>query len=169
MSKQWFVVHTQPNKEKIALVNLQQQNFEAFLPVYEKSRRHARKVDTVQRPLFPGYLFVAFDLHIDRWRSINGTRGVSYLLCTEDTKPLPVPKDIIENLQTEQASKGHVSLKALTSFMVGDKARLLEGPFSDEIVVFNQMTDQDRAQILVHFMGRSLKVEVPLTSLEKMD
>ena len=73
----WFVVATKPNGERSAEMNLLQQGFDVFFPLIEKTRRHARRVDTVQKPLFPGYLFVQFDSSTTPWRSINGTIGLT--------------------------------------------------------------------------------------------
>ena len=57
----WYVVSTKPNQENRAALNLRKQAFEVLLPMMQKKRRHARQIETVLRPLFPGYLFVEFD------------------------------------------------------------------------------------------------------------
>lgn len=66
----WYVVQTQINAEAKAAEHLALQGFSLYLPRYLKRRSHARKVDTVARPLFPRYLFVAMDVAVQRWRSI---------------------------------------------------------------------------------------------------
>src|SRR5258706_16252721 len=72
----WYAVNCLSNREFLASSQLRNQGFRTFLPRRLTTRRHARKFDTVMRPLFPGYLFVQLDLSRDRWRSINGTLGV---------------------------------------------------------------------------------------------
>src|SRR5213594_3582300 len=72
----WFAVHTLSFGEARAQANLENQNFRAFLPKRQKTIRHARKLTTVEAAFFPRYLFVALDLHRDRWRAVNGTFGV---------------------------------------------------------------------------------------------
>ena len=69
----WYLAHTRPNNERKAEFNLRAQGFTTFLPQIEKTIRHARRLKTVRRPLFPRYLFVQFDVAQDRWLSINGT------------------------------------------------------------------------------------------------
>ena len=78
--ERWYVVRTQPHREARAYYQLQNQNYQVFLPRFPKSRRHARKFDTVLAPLFPRYLFVGLDLTRHPWRSVNGTYGVEHLL-----------------------------------------------------------------------------------------
>ena len=50
--------------------------FPGILAARQKMRRHARKIDVVLAPFFPGYLFVQLDLQRDQWRSVNGTYGL---------------------------------------------------------------------------------------------
>jgi transcription antitermination factor NusG len=55
------------------------------VPVQQlKTVRHARKVRAALGAYFPAYLFVRFDLTKDRWRSVNGTLGVSRLVGSEN-------------------------------------------------------------------------------------
>jgi hypothetical protein len=53
---------------------------ENYLPRYLKSRRHARRVETVAASLFPGYVFVAIDMLTQRRLSIQSTIGVARLV-----------------------------------------------------------------------------------------
>jgi len=64
--RRWYVVHTQPNGEGRADLNLCRQGFATYLPRYARRRRHARRQEVVKRPLFPRYLFVGLDLARDR-------------------------------------------------------------------------------------------------------
>ena len=89
MGAAWFVVHTQPNAEAKAKRHLVNQGFTIYLPFYRRRVRHARRNEIVASALFPGYLFVRFDPQQDRWRSINGTRGVVRIL-GEDAAPRSV-------------------------------------------------------------------------------
>jgi transcriptional antiterminator RfaH len=76
----WYVVQTQPNAERKAVVHLARQGFETYLPRYRKSKRHARRTQIVAAPLFPRYLLVSVDLASLRWGSLRSTVGVSGLL-----------------------------------------------------------------------------------------
>ena len=67
----WIVAYCHANAEKKAEINLRRQGFEVYFPKYKKVRRHARRIDTVIRPLFPRYLFVEFEKALTLWRSIR--------------------------------------------------------------------------------------------------
>src|ERR1700739_3482109 len=60
--ERWYVAHTQPQREAIALTHLREQGFRGFLPRRLKNVRHARKVQTVLAPLFTRYVFVILNL-----------------------------------------------------------------------------------------------------------
>ena len=49
----WFVVYTQPLKETVAKQHLEEQGYDVYLPMFKKTRRHARRIDEVLQPLFP--------------------------------------------------------------------------------------------------------------------
>lgn len=52
----WYVVHTRPKQELIALTNLQQQAYECYLPQMSIERIRRRKAEIVTEPMFPRYL-----------------------------------------------------------------------------------------------------------------
>ena len=51
--------------------------------------RHARKFKTVIVPVFPRYIFAILNVDTQRWRSINGTLGISRLIA-DGEKPIAV-------------------------------------------------------------------------------
>ncbi|MBS0185088.1 MAG: transcriptional activator RfaH [Proteobacteria bacterium] len=155
--KQWFVVHTQPSKELVAQRHLLEQKYDVYLPRFKKICRHARKTREVLSPLFPRYLFIGIDLEIHSWRSINGTRGVSYLL-TQDNCPLSLPSQIIEDLKQQENSDGILPLNCLVHFTKGDKLVILNGPFEGHTAIFEKLDDKQRVKVFLNFLGREMNV-----------
>src|SRR5258708_11637802 len=90
LGSSWYVAQTHPHAEVKASLHLRRQGFEIYLPRYLRSRRHARRVETVAAPLFPGYLFVAIDMATQRWLSIQSTIGVARLV-RDGARPAAVP------------------------------------------------------------------------------
>src|SRR5215469_3528807 len=95
----WYAVQCLSNREFVAAAQLRNQGFTTFLPCLLKTRRHARRFDSVRRSLFPGYLFVQLDLARDRWRSVNGTLGVAKLVGHTET-PSAAPAGSIEAIRS---------------------------------------------------------------------
>src|ERR1700761_7462561 len=122
----WFVAHTHPHAEVKATAHLNRQGFDVYFPRYLKRRRHARRVETVAAPLFPRYLFVAFDIMTARWRSIQSTYGVSHLVCNNQ-EPATLPERVIADLRSREDEKGFVRFEPRPQFAPGDNIRVVDG------------------------------------------
>lgn len=160
----WFVVATKPNSEKTAEANLRQQGFDVFLPLIEKTRRHARRVDNVLRPIFPGYLFVQFDAAIMPWHSINGTIGVRHLL-TNNGRPQPVAKNFVEILLGRLNERGAIDEQP-QPFQVGSKVEVAAGAMQGHLATILSANDQGRVQILLAMMGGEIVTTISPEDLE---
>lgn len=163
--KEWFIAYTQPCKEYVARRHLQEQGFDVYLPQFKKMRRHARKVEEVLSPLFPRYVFVGMNLEASPWRSVGGTRGVSYLLMNEN-HPATVPERIVEGLKEQENAEGAIPTSILSLFVKGDKVRILTGAFQDQTAVFETLDDKQRVHLLLTFLGREMRVSVPKYGVE---
>lgn len=163
--KSWFVVHTHSMKEQVAEQHLRQQGFDVYLPRFKKMRRHARKIEEVLVPLFPRYLFIEMDVESAHWRSINGTRGVSYLL-QSDGLPAKIPEKIIKTLKEKEIVNGLVSIDSLATFIKGDKVRILKGAFKNQLATFETWDAKQRVQLLLTFLGRETKLSLPVYVVE---
>lgn len=162
----WCVVHTQPLKEMVAQQHLQDQGFEVYIPRFKKLRKHARKIEEVLAPLFPRYLFVGMNKETAPWRSIRGTRGVSYLLMANDNKPAYISSETIHDLKAREDTGGCVNADALTVFIKGDKVRIRDGAFQDQVALFEGLSDKNRVDLLLNFLGREMRVSVPTYAVE---
>src|SRR3954468_5903438 len=91
----WYLVHTRPNSERKAELNLRAQGLTTFLPQIEKTVRHARRLSNVRRPLFGRFLFVSLDIGRAAWSFTNSTTGVPRRVVKE-ARPAAVPSGIVE-------------------------------------------------------------------------
>ena len=155
----WYVVQTQVNGEAKASNNLLRQGYEVYLPRYLKRRRHARKVDFTAKPLFPRYIFVAIDMATQRWRSIQSTFGVSRLVSNGDD-PAPMAEGVLRSLKAREDSNGFIRMDRRPQFTQGDRVRVLSGPFSDNLGLFEGLGDRDRVAILLDLLGRKVRVSI---------
>lgn len=133
--------------------------------MFSKTRRHARRVEQVLVPLFPRYLFVKLDLEIDRWRSVNGTIGVSHLICNGDT-PISVGDAIVDGLMARTDEKGRVEPAALQILQPGDQLRIIEGAMLDQVGAFERMTADQRVVLLMNVLGRDVRVSMPIAAVD---
>ena len=146
----WFVAQTQPHREGIADAQLQAQGFKTFLPFVNKSVRHARKLRSVRAPLFPSYIFISLDLDHHRWRSVNGTYGVSWLIMAGQ-RPAPVPCGVVEAFKELLNETGCVDLGAC--LQVGQRIEIVAGPFAEAIGLLERQDANGRVRVLLDIMG----------------
>jgi len=161
-SKSWYVVQCLARREKYAQQNLNLQYFQTFYPFYFKTVRHARKTRTVQQALFPGYLFVNLDLNKDRWRSINGTYGVSRLIMNGE-RPSVVPHGIVDRLIEHTDQKGSVRLD--DGLKVGQKVKIVSGPMNELIGELLTLDDSGRVRVLLEIMSGKIVVTLNRSTL----
>ncbi|MGE0233633.1 MAG: transcription termination/antitermination protein NusG [Flavobacteriaceae bacterium] len=148
----WYVVHTHPHREPNAARHLAYQDFGVFLPQRFRTRRHARRMDTVLTAYFPCYLFVQFDIGRDRWRAVNGTHGVRHLIMRGNV-PDPVPDGLVETLVARTDGAGILCLR--DDLRDGEQVQVTGGPFADLIGTLDGLTASDRVRVLLDILGGS--------------
>jgi transcriptional antiterminator RfaH len=156
--ERWYVVHTQPQREVQAAQQLENQDYRVFLPRFFKSRRHARKFETVLAPLFPRYMFIVLNLGRDRWRSVNGTYGVDRLLMRSG-EPEPVPLGLVEQLTA--AADANDAVRFSIGLKQGQTVRVTSGPFAELMGKLESLDDQGRVRVLLEIMGGTVPVVLP--------
>ena len=102
----WHLVHTKPRQEQVALVNLQRQGYECYLPQLRVEKRSRSKVQAVTEPLFPRYLFIRLDSSDQgkSWAPVRSTLGVARLVRFGD-RPAVVQDDLVALLRQREAAE----------------------------------------------------------------
>ena len=66
--KKWYLIKTKPRQERIAIANLENQNYNVYCPL--------AKINNKIVVLFPGYIFINLDENEENWSPIRSTKGV---------------------------------------------------------------------------------------------
>ena len=162
----WYLLKYKTNKQNIALLNLKRQGFKIFFPTMEVTRRVNAQFKNEIIPLFPGYLFIAFDLKNDNWNSVNSTFGVSKIICSGNL-PSKVPMSIINALKN-RCDENH---KIVTSNQIkkGDSVKVIKGSFSGFVGTIEKINSKNRIMILLRFMETKSKLFINIDNLELND
>ena len=156
---EWYAVHTHVNKESLSEINLIRQNFITYLPKYKKIIKHARKISTVVRPLFPRYLFVKLDLVKQRWNLINSTYGVNVLITMEE-KPVKILDKIINEIKSYDNSDGIANISPYSSMTLGEEVNIIDGLFSGRKAIFDGLTEDNRIKVLFNLLGKEVTLSM---------
>ena len=163
----WYVIYTIHNQEFRAEANLKKQGFQLYLPKYIGTRKHARKVDKILKPLFPRYLFIKLDLSLDNISKINYTFGVNKLV-TLGTEPNILPDFIVDNLRAQEDKNGNLDSIINSIYKMGEHVKFSNGVLQGNNAVFMGKTEKQRVFVLLNILGRKLNIAVPPVSLEPL-
>jgi transcriptional antiterminator RfaH len=161
----WYAVHTRPQAEAKALENLLRQGYAAYLPRYRTEICHARRRQTVLRPVFPRYLFAGVDRALLRWRPILSTVGVSDVVRAGD-EPMPVAGEIIQALREQERAGVFEHLARRRSLRIGELVRISAGAFEDLIGRLVELREQDRVVVLLDVLGRTVRTQLEIAAVE---
>jgi transcriptional antiterminator RfaH len=153
----WIAVNTNPHRERLVIENLQRQGLKAYCPMIRKPRSHARRVETVLRPLFPGYLFVEAGAALKRWRPILTAHGVRAVVRTGDDLSF-IDGAFVANLRMREVDGAVV--RPPSPYRVGQEVRISGGPFDGFISTILDLDDKDRLLVLLQVMHRGIKVRL---------
>ena len=163
-SDKWYLLQYKWNNYNIALENLRRQKFETFFPLLEKTKRTNTKFENYSTPLFPGYIFITFNINEQRWVKIKSTRGISRIICFGN-KPTEVPSNIIFNLKKKCNSKEVIC--AEKKIDRGTEVNILKGPFAGFVGRIEDFKDDNRVYLLLKYMekNQNLSIEIENTDL----
>jgi transcriptional antiterminator RfaH len=161
----WYAVYTQPHGETKALEHLLRQGYCAYLPRYRTLVSHARRRQTVLRPLFPRYLFAGIDRASMRWRPILSTFGVADVVRAGD-EPAPVPSEIVSAIREREEAGGFDRISPQQSLRLGELVRVTAGAFEDMVGMLVELRDRDRVVVLLELLGRGVRAQLRAESVE---
>jgi transcriptional antiterminator RfaH len=156
-SKSWIVARNKPNQDKIALINLERQNFEFFQPTFKTMSKIQNKFKEIIKPVFPGYIFIAINLEENNWHKINNTRGISSIIVFGNKIPL-IRSELIEALK-HRFSLDNIPKEA-NPFEVGMNAEITNGPFAQLIGKIEEIDAHQRIWILLDILGTQTRLSI---------
>lgn len=166
-SSEWFVAQLRPQGLIRAQEHLHRQGFETFAPAMLVTTLRAGIARQTRKQLFAGYLFVSFDPATTGWSAINGTRGIARLILTDPRRPLPLPDALMAGLMARCDASGLIAPEA--GLRVGDRIRVLSGPFADLVTTIETLPAPARIGVLIELMGRKVRTTLPHDQIEKLN
>lgn len=156
----WFCAQAEPRRETEARDKLDGNGFAAFLPLVLVQRRHARQVKLVQRPMFPGYLFVRLDLAEASWRGAAHTRHIRRLFGSTPESPTPLALGIVERMIALGFDRPVTDDPVPDLIAAGAVVAITDGPFADHRGVC-LWSDAKRCRVLLSMLGGQVQATLP--------
>jgi transcriptional antiterminator RfaH len=155
----WYVVSTKPYQENHAALNLESVGVTAFCPKIKQKKMLQGRELSVIAPLFPGYLFARFDME-SQYRAVTFARGVKKLV-SFGAGPATVDDMVVDSIKA-RLNDGCL-LVPQPLFEYGQVVKIQSGPLQGLEAVFErQMSDQQRAILLLKALAYQMRLVVPL-------
>jgi transcription antitermination factor NusG len=160
-AEQWFAAYITPRHEKAVVRQFGVRYVESFLPLYTSIRRWKNGCQVaVEQPLFPGYVFV----HVPRRRCVDVLQVPGVIsLVSSGRQPSPLPTQEIESLRAGLPCRQYEPHPYLA---VGDKVRIVEGPFAGMAGVLVRKKKDFRVVLTLDLIMQSVAVEIGTDEIE---
>jgi len=117
---------------------------------------------------FPGYVLVKMDLNDELWYVVRSTPGVMGFVGA-GTHPIPLEDQEVEDIITGAKREPSEEAKRMVSISIGDRARIVEGPFAGFSGVVDEINEEKgKLRLMISIFGRSASVELEFFQVEKI-
>ncbi len=171
----WYLIHTYSGlenkvklnlEERVKALGLEKKILKVILPVdyYSVVEKGKRKIKP--QKVFPGYLVIEMILDDETWFVVRNTPGVLGFVGSGG-KPTPLSE---EEVKTMLNRIGEEEAKEKLNFEVGDKVRILAGPFKDMEGTVKEIkgAKRDKAKVILQMFGREMPVEIKSEFIRKL-
>ena len=153
----WYLAATKPRQEQRAIDNLLNQGINAYSPMANVEKISAGKKKLVTEALFPGYLFINLSPEDGLWFKVKSTRGIRDWIKFSG-EVAKVPSNLVEQLISQKQES--IDLLVIKKFEKGNLVRILDGPFEGLSGVYQSPNGEQRAMILIEFLGKSNRLNL---------
>lgn len=155
----WCVLHVVANHEKRVAQHLGARSVEHYLPLYAQRSRWTDRMVDLQRPLFPGYIFVRFASQARH--AAMSVPGVLRLLGETE-------RDMVSEVEIARIREGLESGRNLqpAQIALGMPVRVRAGSFAGAEGVVTDFRGQCRLVMVLSATRQCFSLEVDRTEIE---
>ena len=158
----WQVLHLRPRCEKKLAEFCKLQNLDHYLPLRRETKIYQRRKVTVDKPVFPGYIFVCFDS--EERLSLLKTNNIVRVLA-----PPPQEQLVFELNQIRGALSVDPSLGACNALTRGRRVRITGGPFMGIEGMVDKVKNATTVRLNVDMIGQAVSMEIAREFLSAID
>ena len=149
-TQNWYAIRVKSNRERVTADALKGKNLEVLLPTKSDSRTGKVVPET---PLFPGYLFCKFDVHLRL--PVLTVPGVVHIVGIGN---VPLPIDPVEIAGVKALVESPLTIVPFPFLSVGQKVEIQEGPLRGVEGVVVAHKGERKMVVSVTLLQRSLAV-----------
>jgi len=158
----WHVLHLRPRCEKKTAGHCRAHGLTFYLPLRRETKVYQRRKVTVEKPVFPGYLFASFDR--DGRLALLKTNNVVRILTPTSDRSL-----LHELAQIRKALTVDPALTPCAALRRGRRVRVMTGPFQGIEGTVDALKSRTKVRLNVQMIGQAVSLEVDREFLELLD
>ena len=152
---EWFAFRVRPRHEKSVALYLREKGYSEFLPLIKERRKWGTRLQDVEVPLFPGYIFCLAEPCA--LVPVLSTPGVVDVIRCGRT-PLAASHNEIEALQKAVAARA--VMQPWPYCDVGQTIKIISGPLAGVTGILVRVRQSDQLVLSIELLRRSVLVEV---------
>jgi transcription termination/antitermination protein NusG len=175
MALRWYVVHTysgHENKVKSYIENAKQNSHvgdkisQVVVPQEEVVEMRDGRKTTSMKKFLPSYLLVEMDMDKESLHFVTNVPGVTSFV-GPGRKPQPLRTDEVQRI-LGQIERRIVEESEGIPYQVGDRVKVIDGPFSDFIGLVDDVNpEKSKIKVMVSIFGRNTPVELDVLQVEE--
>lgn len=175
MAEAWYALHTYSGHENRVKASLEQRTLamgmegiitQILVPSQEVTEIKGGKRKLSVKTSFPGYVLVRMDLSDELWYVVKGTPGVMGFVVGTNLQPTPLRDEEVEEIIN--AAEHAPEPKHVIDIIVGDNAKIIDGPFTGFSGVVDEISaEKNKLKLMISIFGRSTPVELEFFQIEK--
>ena len=154
----WYLAYTKPRQEEIARVNLDQQGFESYLPLYKKFRKTEQGPVSIFEPMFPRYIFFRPGKVGQSISSVRSTKGITTVV-RFGFEPAVIDDELLRRIRLLEEDRSHATLQDISQLKPGQTVRLQHSALQG-VEGLVQSVSSKRVAVLLEILGRPAVVEL---------
>lgn len=163
-NERWFLAYTQPRSEHVALANLLQQSFDAYLPLYKKVKSTAIGYVINFEAMFPRYIFFKPGHSGQSISAVSSTKGISNII-RFGFEPAYLHDDAINKIRDIEAKRNELPVEELRPLLTGRSVVLKNSALNGLEGVIQSVSSQ-RVMVLLEILGRPNLISVAHNQVE---
>jgi transcriptional antiterminator NusG len=155
----WYAIWTRSHCERLVAQQLSAKGFQPFLPEMAVRTRKPEQTPVVQRPMFPGYLFLKHSMEKWSYLEILKARGVVRILEGGWNRLTPINDEEMQAI--ERVIDSGAPVWSHPYFNHGDRVRVVAGPLAGvEGLFVRDKKNRGRLVVSVKLLQTSVAIEV---------
>jgi transcriptional antiterminator NusG len=175
MEKHWYALQTYVGFErrvsavlhqKIRELGYEESFGEIIIPTEQIIDLVRGKKQTIERRLFPGYVFVEMAFSDTTWHLVHSIPRVVGFIGESETVPTPLAAEQMAQIK-QQMESTRVAPRPRMVLTIGDKVKVIDGPFRDFAGIVEAVKlERSRVRVAVTVFGRATPVELDFLQVE---